>query len=268
MEEEAQTVPLNGIDSTTSSLSTVLKCAWPKCENDKNHTLLRCSVCKQTNYCSAEHQKLDWKSHKKKCFQLALALPLPPPTALSVPFELDDEFAAIIAPLSALVSGIADGIRAKNDDIWGDSGRGRETVLDVDTAAELLEPLLNVEFPPRFEFEPMRKRRKTLKYRSPLFTISRLFVIDFVARLTEEEDRKTFAELFKNLSLPTHEPDLTGPNVLGHPADLLPSNYHIVVQLCSIFCATEHKLAEDIARFGAMTVVLRNVNFPFPKMTV
>lgn len=210
---------------------------------------------------------------------------------MSLPFELDDEFAAIIAPLSALVNGIADGIRAKNDAIWGESGRGKQAVLDVDTAAELFEPLLSefyavnvddqmvrlmslsfqsldVEFPPRFEFEPMRKRRKLLKYRSPLFTIARLFVIDFVARLTEEEDRKTFAELFKNLSLPTHEPDLTGPNVLGHPADLLPSNYHIVVQLCSIFCATEHKLAEGAARFGAMSVVLRNVNFSFPKMIV
>mmetsp|Transcript_17220 Transcript_17220/g.29149 ORF Transcript_17220/g.29149 Transcript_17220/m.29149 type:complete len:136 (+) Transcript_17220:215-622(+) len=33
---------------------------------DKTGTF-RCGRCKQANYCSVEHQKLDWKLHKKNC---------------------------------------------------------------------------------------------------------------------------------------------------------------------------------------------------------
>ena len=29
--------------------------------------LLRCGICKQVKYCSAEHQKLHWKEHKEEC---------------------------------------------------------------------------------------------------------------------------------------------------------------------------------------------------------
>lgn len=32
--------------------------------------LLRCSRCKNILYCSSEHQKLDWKRHKKQCKKL------------------------------------------------------------------------------------------------------------------------------------------------------------------------------------------------------
>ena len=36
--------------------------------------LLRCSRCKSKFYCSREHQKKDWKEHRKECAKLALTL--------------------------------------------------------------------------------------------------------------------------------------------------------------------------------------------------
>ena len=32
-----------------------------------NEASLRCGGCKITNYCSKEHQKIDWRNHKKQC---------------------------------------------------------------------------------------------------------------------------------------------------------------------------------------------------------
>lgn len=37
------------------------------CEVCKELCKQKCSQCKQVYYCSAEHQKDDWKNHRKDC---------------------------------------------------------------------------------------------------------------------------------------------------------------------------------------------------------
>lgn len=35
----------------------------------------KCSNCGSVYYCSAEHQKTDWKNHKKSCFPITVSIP-------------------------------------------------------------------------------------------------------------------------------------------------------------------------------------------------
>ncbi|KAL7410011.1 hypothetical protein BDY24DRAFT_189552 [Mrakia frigida] len=55
-------------------LSTVNEQGWNDGEVDecamvagKNRKLKFCSICKSVAYCSPEHQRADWKRHKKVC---------------------------------------------------------------------------------------------------------------------------------------------------------------------------------------------------------
>ena len=40
-----------------------------ECEVCKEPARSRCSKCKTVSYCSREHQKHDWKSHRSVCFR-------------------------------------------------------------------------------------------------------------------------------------------------------------------------------------------------------
>ena len=54
----------------TSPHKQVKMCGWGECHKTVTDTglpLMRCSNCKSGYYCSLEHQKLDWKHHKKLC---------------------------------------------------------------------------------------------------------------------------------------------------------------------------------------------------------
>merc|ERR1719263_2655090 len=63
-------------------------CAWPECnkhefnkawddffsktfkqerKRKEQYRLMRCSRCRKASYCSHEHQRLDWSSHKQSC---------------------------------------------------------------------------------------------------------------------------------------------------------------------------------------------------------
>jgi hypothetical protein len=38
-----------------------------KCASCGKYATLRCQGCKKVYYCSENHQKLEWKNHKKSC---------------------------------------------------------------------------------------------------------------------------------------------------------------------------------------------------------
>lgn len=45
-----------------------MNCNYPSCDAvTETPKLLLCGVCKSANYCSKEHQRLDWKQHKVVC---------------------------------------------------------------------------------------------------------------------------------------------------------------------------------------------------------
>ena len=48
----------------SNSKTTLIKCQKAECERPGT---LRCSRCKNVNYCSKECQTSDWKEHKKQC---------------------------------------------------------------------------------------------------------------------------------------------------------------------------------------------------------
>ena len=49
-----------------TTVNTDRQCSVVGC--DSKSASFRCSKCKKVYYCSSEHQKIDWKSHKKLCF--------------------------------------------------------------------------------------------------------------------------------------------------------------------------------------------------------
>lgn len=48
-------------------------CCMPGChvEDSAENPLKQCAKCRTAKYCCAEHQKLDWKQHKKTCRQIS-----------------------------------------------------------------------------------------------------------------------------------------------------------------------------------------------------
>jgi hypothetical protein len=41
-----------------------MQCALPSCSKAAKR---KCAACKSLGYCSREHQRADWKAHKKEC---------------------------------------------------------------------------------------------------------------------------------------------------------------------------------------------------------
>ncbi|GMI04035.1 hypothetical protein TrLO_g275 [Triparma laevis f. longispina] len=71
-------------------------CGYPGC---REPAPLKCSRCKETNYCSKECQKDHWKFHKKLCFAPGKKKSAPMPPAPPVPLKgsvEDDEDTCII----------------------------------------------------------------------------------------------------------------------------------------------------------------------------
>ena len=64
---ETQTVPLaNAISGSGESELTLMSAQCANC-GAKTSTMKRCGQCKLVKYCSAECQRTDWSSHKKRC---------------------------------------------------------------------------------------------------------------------------------------------------------------------------------------------------------
>ena len=48
-----------------------MQCALPSCSEAAKQ---KCAACKSLGYCSREHQRSDWKSHKKECQRIVTAV--------------------------------------------------------------------------------------------------------------------------------------------------------------------------------------------------
>ena len=47
-----------------------MQCALPSCSEAAKQ---KCAACKSLGYCSREHQRSDWKTHKKECQRIVMA---------------------------------------------------------------------------------------------------------------------------------------------------------------------------------------------------
>ena len=47
-----------------------MQCALPSCSEAAKQ---KCAACKSLGYCSREHQRSDWKAHKKECQRIVTA---------------------------------------------------------------------------------------------------------------------------------------------------------------------------------------------------
>lgn len=71
MKEEGEIANVDDIAKSVLRDFTKAKfsCFFPSCNADPNAVTKRCGRCRNAYYCSLEHQKEHWKTHKKECFE-------------------------------------------------------------------------------------------------------------------------------------------------------------------------------------------------------
>ncbi|KAJ6488955.1 hypothetical protein C8R45DRAFT_1097296 [Mycena sanguinolenta] len=161
-------------------------------------SLMRCSMCKNRFYCSAKCQKRDWRQHKWNCSVLPVD-GLPAATVI----EINDEF--------------------------------NEAVKHVSPA--MLAPLLRFpdELPSHLQYARAIKHSATFKYRLPLITITRLFLVSYVIALAPAPAQRAkyldwFVQCFPSVDTPPDWSEMHGPKIVGRPADLSPGEYMVLAK--------------------------------------
>ncbi|KAJ6488956.1 hypothetical protein C8R45DRAFT_827101 [Mycena sanguinolenta] len=189
---------------------------------------MRCSTCKNRFYCSARCQKNDWKQHKWNCS----VLPVNGIPAATV-FEINDEFSGTVKRVAVILKEVADALEDKTKKL----------------SASMLAPLLSItsELPSNLQYARAIEDSDKFKYRLPILTASRLFLISFVSAL-DTEQRQKYEEWFAGMQLPMDFCEMYGPKIVGRPADLSPGEYAMLAQTMPVWVMSEIEKAEERAK--------------------
>ncbi|KAJ7636241.1 hypothetical protein FB45DRAFT_1024367 [Roridomyces roridus] len=174
--------------------------------------LSRCSVCKNRFYCSPRCQKTDWKEHKWNCS----ALPVEGVPARTV-VELDDEFKSHVGRVAGILREVSAALKDDKQKV----------------SASMVAPLLKIptDLPSHLQYTRAIQESEKFKYRLPILTACRLFLIDYVSTLTNSDpQRKEFEDWFAGMQLPASFCEMYGPKIVGSPADLSPGEYAMLAQ--------------------------------------
>ncbi|KAF7375691.1 MYND-type domain-containing protein [Mycena sanguinolenta] len=198
-------------------------------EEEAKKSLMRCSTCKNRFYCSARCQKNDWKQHKWNCS----ALPVNGLPAATV-VDINDEFDGAVKRVSAILKEVADALKDDKKKL----------------SASMLAPLLRIpaELPSDLQYTRAIEDSGKFKYRLPILTASRLFLISFASAL-DPGRRQKYEEWFAGMYLPMDFCEMYGPKIIGRPADLSPGEYAMLAQTMPIWVMPEvEKTKEERAK--------------------
>lgn len=238
MQFQAYTRSTDWVPGTTPSPQPIVVCGWQGCTNHATtREFQRCSVCKQKGYCSADHQKRDWKTHKFSCSTYPFGSDgskLP-----TSEINVDEEFHSEITRLRAIIDGINDSI----DEIDGEKKQNFNPNKKP-LPTELFDQLLTLNISPRLQYDRVPEHNVHRPYALPLINITRLYLIEMVGGMDDTE-RDLLLKYFHDLKMPPFFPQVWGPKLVFRPADLSPGEYEWAPQWIGIFNVQGREVPND-----------------------
>jgi hypothetical protein len=99
-------------------------------------------------------------------------------------------------------------------------------------------------------------------FRTPLAALTRLFLVDALADMSEAEQRQISAGV-EGLVYPSHMAAIYGPKVVARPADLSPGEYETIAQLLSMVLMEVYMVKSagggEMDRWMNLSTVLRTL---------
>ncbi|KAJ7613217.1 hypothetical protein FB45DRAFT_803107 [Roridomyces roridus] len=187
---------------------------------------MRCSVCKNRFYCSAECQKKDWKHHKWNCSALG-ADGVPAATVVAIDEEFKVELKRVFDILKEM------DMVLKNDKSFRPSPSLLPTLLQI--CADL---------PERLRYPGAIQDKGVYRYRLPIITACRLLLISYVSTLNRSDsEKKQYEDFFAKLPPMNHLAsgscaELYGPKITTRPADLSSGEYRLIAGMTPMWIAS------------------------------
>jgi hypothetical protein len=183
----------------------------------------RCSVCKNSFYCSQECQTKDWPIHKFKCSML------PGDGLTAAKIRDQEELHEEVERLSNIFKEWKEA-----EELFNKEGN------DAFGGAYIPEGLKIAEIRPSqlWPYSRVPSQHKQYPYRLPIIHTSRLFLMDLVARL--QFNKRALARLeaaLESVEFPPQFARLYGPKLISKPAELSPGEYEA---LCFAFVAASY----------------------------
>ncbi|KAF7375690.1 MYND-type domain-containing protein [Mycena sanguinolenta] len=191
-------------------------------DEEASKSLMRCSTCKNRFYCVCIPSS---QAIAKPIYAQIDGLPV------ATFIEINDEFDGAVKRAAGI-------LRELQKSMY------KEKEFHPDVSPAMLAPLLRFpdDLPSHLQYRRPIEHSVTFKYRLPLITATRLFLVAYVAGLARAPaQRQKYLDWFTHI--PPDWGQMHGPKIVGRPADLSPGEYMVLAESMVFWMMPEVEMA-------------------------